>query len=93
MTTTTRRYSGAEQRMRPHTGMSVVCQEGLVGYVERSLPTWQPEQPTHVVVRTGEHSDQQVIVPAHWVAHVTPAEVMLNVRKRHIARRARYQTR
>lgn len=93
MTTTPRRHGDAEQRVRPHTGMVVRCQDGVLGYIERSLPTWQPEHPTHVVVRTGEHNDQQVTVPAHWVAHVTPAEVVLNVRKRHVARRARHQTR
>jgi len=93
MISTPCRHSDPEQRVRPHTGMSVRCQDGLLGYVERSLPTWQPEHPTHMVVCTTEHNDHQVIVPAHWVVHVTPAEVVLNVRKRHVARVAQYQAR
>jgi hypothetical protein len=79
------------QRTRPHTGMAVVCQDGMLGYVERSLPTWQPDRPTHIVVRVGEWAQHSMIVPVHWTVRVTATQVLLKVRKRRIARLARYQ--
>ncbi len=81
----------SEQRVRFHAGMTIACADGVLGYVERSLPTWQPHRPTHLVVRTGEQGEHAVIVPVHWTTHVSTDAVRLRVRKRHVARRARYQ--
>ncbi len=82
---------GATPDHRFHAGMPVICDDGMLGYVERSLPTWQPHAPTHLVVRTGEHGNHAVIVPVRWTVQVSAATVRLRVRKRHIARRAQYQ--
>jgi len=83
----------SEQRVCFHAGMTVACEDGVLGYVERSLPTWQPHHPTHLVVRTGEQGEHVVIVPVHWAAHVSTSAVRLRVRRRQVARRARRQTR
>jgi len=93
MTTTVQEYVDGAQRVRPHAGMPVLCQDGMLGHIERSLPTWQPHRPTHYVVRTSEHGEQPVIVPAQWAASVTPDHVRLRVRKRQVARLARYRQR
>ena len=76
-----------------HTGMAVACQDGVVGYVERSLPTWQPERPTHIVVRMGSYGQRSLIVPVRWAARVDDGHVELKVRKRRLERLARYQKR
>ncbi len=79
------------QRHAPHTGMVVMCQDGVVGYVERSVPTWQPDRPTHLVVRMGDRGQYSLIVPVQWAARVAADHVALKVRKRHLQRLARYQ--
>jgi hypothetical protein len=81
----------ASQQLLPYTGMAVVCQDGMAGYVERSIPTWQADRPTHIVVRMGDRGQHSLIVPVRWAEQVTADHVTLKVRKRHLHRLARYQ--
>lgn len=66
-------------------GTLVRCQDGVIGRVVGLAPEWV-DHPTHLVVQAGPLVPQEITLPLQWVAQVTPDQVVLRVRRRHLER-------
>lgn len=66
-------------------GMGVRCQDGSIGRVVGLAPDWV-DRPTHLLVQTGPLVSHEIALPLQWVAQVMPDQVVLHVRRRHLAR-------
>lgn len=66
-------------------GMHVCCQDGSIGRVVRLAPDWV-DRPSHLVVQTGPLVVHEIVLPLHWIVQITSDQVVLRVRRRHLAR-------
>lgn len=66
-------------------GMAVRCVDGAIGRVVGLAPAWL-ERPTHLVVETGPLTPNPIAIPLQWVGQVTSDQVLLQVRRRQLAR-------